>query len=739
MGQSINLCKETMENFLQSYDIIKNKYFWDVDFAIPVKLAEQALALENRRHKDGVRWDISQEQDIYLTIRKVYGNDEKMEGQEVIRPVIEQFLGDFVSIDGICSLYKASYFYFEWMMHLEYNPGKHNYTYYRDHYIHQIKNMYEMFIFLEQCGFMEKCIHIYEEEQGITAEAIRMSISEQMRSDGWLDSLMKESIQEIKGHNGVSKDTTDEEVNERKKKFYYRYLLHASAIVSSLVHDIGYPVTYVMRTTKSLHEYLPFSGAFIQLEDAVPHMEEILEGSLLFRVVDHREIAERITAKQDHGAISAVLMLSKYYENGEIYSLEPIKRMVIELSALVIYNHTIKYGIVTGKSGDLYRNIFRDNPMSYLFRLCDDLQEWGRVYFDISKKSNFLICPVCSTPVLGEENDPDAYSCCCGKGGKRLTAFSYRKLANIIACTSLKIDTKPDIVKNRKGDFNIITLYYDLQMLLQLALYNPTFAKLRADGILEVKKMLENQRDFPMVYIDTFISNNPITIKARCLQNYLIKNGYNTERNLWMSEEQYEILRFEKAGNAVLYNVFWRRETEAIITVQKKCSKEIIKQFKKENKSGTSRIQGTVFRQWEENLRFYFSLLLTDELVKYWRKRKSWNTIEEVVDFARSASGILAEKYLIRDELTETLIMEYILQCIRTITPDEYFEEGNSFLRELYTEQYLSNLYFINTVEEYTCIQEYDAMKNKLRGGNIVFGSYDYYTDYMLFHWMGKK
>ena len=418
MGQSINLCKETMENFLQSYDIIKNKYFWDVDFAIPVKLAEQALALENRRHKDGVRWDISQEQDIYLTIRKVYGNDEKMEGQEVIRPVIEQFLGDFVSIDGICSLYKASYFYFEWMMHLEYNPGKHNYTYYRDHYIHQIKNMYEMFIFLEQCGFMEKCIHIYEEEQGITAEAIRMSISEQMRSDGWLDSLMKESIQEIKGHNGVSKDTTDEEVNERKKKFYYRYLLHASAIVSSLVHDIGYPVTYVMRTTKSLHEFLPFSGAFIHLEDAVPHMEEILEGSLLFRVVDHREIAERITAKQDHGAISAVLMLSKYYENGEIYSLEPIKRMVIELSALVIYNHTIKYGIVTGKSGDLYRNIFRDNPMSYLFRLCDDLQEWGRVYFDISKKSNFLICPVCSTPVLGEENDPDAYSCCCGKGGE---------------------------------------------------------------------------------------------------------------------------------------------------------------------------------------------------------------------------------------------------------------------------------------------------------------------------------
>ena len=82
MGQSINLCKggDNGGIFFRVIDIVKINTFGMSTLRIPVKLAEQALALENRRHKDGVRWDISQEQDIYLTIRKVYGNDEKNGG-----------------------------------------------------------------------------------------------------------------------------------------------------------------------------------------------------------------------------------------------------------------------------------------------------------------------------------------------------------------------------------------------------------------------------------------------------------------------------------------------------------------------------------------------------------------------------------------------------------------------------------------------------------------------------------
>lgn len=40
----------------------------------------------------------------------------------------------------------------------------------------------------------------------------------------------------------------------------------------------------------------------------------------------------------------------QYYDNGKIFSLDPVKRMVLELSALVIYNHTLQYEFQSQKS-----------------------------------------------------------------------------------------------------------------------------------------------------------------------------------------------------------------------------------------------------------------------------------------------------------------------------------------------------------------------------------------------------
>ena len=47
-----------------------------------------------------------------------------------------------------------------------------------------------------------------------------------------------------------------------------------------------------------------------------------------------------------------MILLSQYYETGEIYHLSPIKRMAVELSALVVYNHTLKYDYMTGEKGN---------------------------------------------------------------------------------------------------------------------------------------------------------------------------------------------------------------------------------------------------------------------------------------------------------------------------------------------------------------------------------------------------
>ena len=273
--------------------------------------------------------------------------------------------------------------------------------------IHQIKNMYEMLVLLDDYGFMEYCIKAYQGKNTDISNDIERSIREQIRyADGAEEELIKEIVKQFKSgqtqvkeeENEAVREEINEEVKERQQQYYYRYLFHAVAIISALIHDIGYPIAFMLRITKNLHEFLPLSDAFLRLDDAMPHLGEILQESLLYRTVDPREIAERINRKRDHGSISAVILLSQYYETGEIYHLSPIKRMAVELSALVVYNHTLRYEYMTGEKGERYRNLFCENPISYLFRLCDDMQEWGRVYFDISKRSNFLICSRCHMP-----------------------------------------------------------------------------------------------------------------------------------------------------------------------------------------------------------------------------------------------------------------------------------------------------------------------------------------------------
>lgn len=95
------------------------------------------------------------------------------------------------------------------------------------------------------------------------------------------------------------------------------------------------------------------------------------------------------------------------FEARYLYFTESLEKMVIELSALVIYNHTLRYDKVK----------FRENPLSYVFRLCDDMKEWDRLYFNVNKKSNFLICSKCRLPITrGSEEDREVTTV--SQGGK---------------------------------------------------------------------------------------------------------------------------------------------------------------------------------------------------------------------------------------------------------------------------------------------------------------------------------
>ncbi len=737
---------ENMELYLQSYDVLKQKYFWDMD-TIPVRVIEQIVSLEKQHNKAGGMWNGKMAQDAYLTVRKVY-DDETKNHLGILQLAFEKFIGDFVGIEGVDQLFESSYFYFEWMMHLEYSLDRHDYTKYRDHYIHQIKNMYEMLLLLDEFGYMEYCIKSYKDNSTAIANQMKFSIEEQMQKVEYPEIAVFKQLTQYR-----SRNKSHEEVKKRRQEYYYRYLIHAVSIVSALIHDIGYPVAFMLRTTKELHAFLPISEAFLHLNDAMPHLEEILQNSLLYRTTEAKEIAERIRDKKDHGAISAVILLSKYYETGAIYHLEPIEKMVIELSAVVVYNHTLKYSYMTDHAELRYRNIFNENPISYLFRLCDDLQEWGRVYFDVSKRSNFLICPQCHMPI-NRDSDRDAkglphisYSCACGVSGVRRTQFPYRKLTNISACDALEI-TRLDDPADSRGRMKI-NMRYNLVSLLQLSVYNPRFAKQRADSVYEIKRMLEGQAALPKVYLNTFLTNNPVSIKVRCLEEYLKyiqRKKDQTSSGIWLkrdlmifrgngkkcrNQEKYVLQRME--------DIFSRWGSYSYHTVAASALHYLCEEEKWDYGS-TRKLWSSIKAKWNGNLQFYYFLSAIGANIDRLRAASYLCERDKAIKIAKKLAEAVGQCCGVRDHVTRDLIADYFWQRMRWVTEEEFFEKYNE-VRCYYEEEFLSNQAVTCVVEDYVESDAYNKVKKELREAKLkdLKGIYDFYTDYELFSAMAQR
>lgn len=423
-----------MQRYFNDFNVLKHKFLYALPEETDLDSEIWEELIKNFYPKGQGYWDMKQAVETFLTMDKVYhyGNDRGAENNNILEQVTEKYLRQYVNIEGMDELFESSYFYFEWMMHLEYKEQQHDYSYYRDHYMHQVRNLYEMFMLLDKDEIWRTCMDIYKSKNSRVADDMKDSVLEQQR----------QKSQDFGKLAGRFAEWDFEE-------YCYHYIIFATAIVSSLVHDIGYPIVFMKRNLDRVHGFLPISHIFMDTKNSMPSIKSLLSHSLLFSTVGGDEIQKRLE-KNDHGAYSAIILLYQYYDNGRIFSLEPVKRMVVELSALVIYNHTLKYAFQDRKKFDRYRNVFVDNPISYLFRLCDDLQEWERVYFLISDKSAFFICDTCMTPMIRsvnkkhivgnfEEQKYFQYSCVCGKKGWNSLWFPYRRMINVSPFTDLDI------------------------------------------------------------------------------------------------------------------------------------------------------------------------------------------------------------------------------------------------------------------------------------------------------------
>lgn len=729
-------------NYFEKFNGFSHKFYYKKSIGEDIELDEKIVKLFYSGGRKS--YDFREESEVFRTLEKVYhyGSEKTFDEMYLLEKTADEFLAQYVDIDGLNELFRSAYFYFEWMMHLEYMHKKHDYSYYRDHYLHQIRNLYEMFIFLQDMGMWRDCMEVYRQRDSVAASRMADSVEKQMRE---MHEDHEAALIESFGN-----------VDE----WCYHYIIFSTAIVSSIVHDIGYPITYMKRNLSALQDFLPLSRLFMGLDDGIPQIKSLLSGSLLFEAVDNDEIIRRLSA-DDHGAYSAIILLCQYYDNGKIFSLEPIKRMVIELSALVIYNHTLRYHFQSEKAYDRYQSVFINAPVSYLFRLCDDMQEWERVYFEITGEGTFFICDKCKMPMLrcknpkhrmeadigkGNKSKTKRYEYVCGCGAKGINTvwFPYRRMMNVAPFTeAILVDVKS--TGKREEQKWILELKCDKGALLQLASYNPNFAIQRAKGIRELKGLLRGQKQFPRIFVKAFVSCNPIALKVEILKEFLQQDKVLKRRLTTLKKEindmeygEENIKDFQKSLEAVqkIRDGYLSRNGHYIYEVFEK---------KYYNINGENWAPGPMLKKqlavkFRKSIRFYLFLLLFCELVCNidFESRDSGNIDNKseknkrekyelkLNDIFMQCAEAIAQVWKINDPEMIDLISDCFACMYGNISENDFFEKQSTF-------RYGLRIPLREDMKE--ILKKYTRRPNEpiTPAGK---SAYDYYSDYYFFYTM---
>lgn len=566
-----NINTKEMLKFYEKFDSINFKYSLDEKYKDEKKYVEIYGKLESiESAKQFTELTKVEYGDILTNLDLIYAREEQSDQIVMLFDLIRnKIINQYINIDGLERLFSEKYIDFEWDMHLGIDYKKHKMKFYRDHFVHQIRNAFSMHILLEQFQFKEKIEKTLKDQNNSKISQYVCKYIEQQKVRGYYND--KE---------GMSCYNNDE--------FYFKNIIYMSSYMSALFHDIGYPEAHNTVNQKRITEYIANLYSAESSGYNYLRLNALLQNSLLFRVVPFEEIQKRLSGnKPDHGVLSAIIFLLNFYENGAIHGLPSYKRCAVELAALAIYNHTNKYCYNAElNEGDYVRCVFTLNPISYLLRLCDDLQEWGRIYFELSNRSNLIVCNTCKTPIVRKkflEKMVDCggsvikyyYACNCnyvGSEGKEIEKiakqgvfypvfeysrnFPYRRIYNVMVCENLQVEDKNQVL--------CFCLEYDLAKLLHIAYINPDYAKYRIKELNQFKRLLDFQKELPEMKILYFMTANPILIKTQIVSESFGKNirlQQKLDKLYTLYEETFRVDNAEEADRKL---IIWESEFHSI-------------------------------------------------------------------------------------------------------------------------------------------------------------------------------
>lgn len=418
----------------------------------------------------------------------LYGRKDA-ERQICLLDAMQKFIHDYIGIEGLGEMLINNYGAIENSIFFEHDSsGKP--VHIREHAKHQMKNAYLGSVLLLDCGYLKQmAADIYQAQSQTTRYMVAQA--EMVLQNNVLDIFRKSDKEERMELEKKQR----EDIQEKLEEWVYKIFM-----VSSMLHDIGYPLEYYLRSAQMLTDYPPYLNILSPVIKAeFSQIKACLIGSQLFGQVDNDEIKKKYQVN-NHGVLSAISLLMHFYSGGLIYSLSPDQRCIIEMSALAIYHHTDKFR-------DGFRMVYMHDPISYIVRLCDDLQEWQRFKLIISDKHNYLQCVNCGKILL---EDKKMYHCSCDRYYTKITQIENRKVNYICLCDEMILQPEEECIT--------IIPQFNLMKQIEILLDDYTAVVKNDNDLKSVGKLVENQALMPSVKITFFLSNNPVMIITEMIE-----------------------------------------------------------------------------------------------------------------------------------------------------------------------------------------------------------------------------
>ena len=464
------------------------------DTAFPLKFYNPLTRRENNTRLFDISAIINISQH-YQNLKLVYDNKNSLE-QIILINNLQKIFRRYFQINGIERLIATNYSDIEWSMFFEFDFNKNQPKYYRDHFVHQFRDAFLSLTLLNECNLHQNAESIFANNDTVISKYV---------------------------NNMIEKQKLIDDKGQVTNEIYYGEILFKATLLSAIFHDIGYPLSYFARVSEQIQTSLPFYKvvSFTGKTDFL-NIRALLADSLLFRTIKNSDIQLKYQ-NNDHGILSAICFLLNFYYTGGICDLSPIDRCIIELAARSIYDHTNKY-----EEGQ--RITFNENPISYLLRISDDLQEWSRFNLSVGQNNNAMVCQNTFETIHTENghcytNDSQTVQLL------KTTGVEYKKLNYIYACLQLQLDYVTYERENKK-EIHII-LEYNPYRLLELSSLNFSYAIYRTCELHQLEKMLPNQKELPNFLISYSLSNNAFYLAKEILNNFVkMKKNISMEKAL---------------------------------------------------------------------------------------------------------------------------------------------------------------------------------------------------------------